>query len=269
MRVELLGTMHVHVDGEPLPKVRSRKAKWLLALLALRGGKPVGRATVARTLWPDTEPAVALTNLRSVISDLRKALGNHAGRLGTPDRRTLSFDFDEVVIDVLEFDAAIKDRDLERAVELYSGPLLRDCEEEWVGPERGNRERACLAAYHELAQTVEVERAIRLSQEAIGLAPWQDGPRRDLMAAFVRANDINAALLAYREFADALRAETGGIPDSETMELYVRLRTGVVSSGQPEPTVGALCRMPSVHSSAGKTNESRWSRRSVRTGSLR
>jgi len=237
MKIELLGTMRVLLDGKPLPKVRSRKAKWLLALLALRGGKPIGRSFVARMLWPDADPAIALTNLRSVLSDLRHALGDHGSRLLTPDRRSLAFDFEGVEIDVLAFDAAIENRDLEMAVSLYAGSLLQDCDEEWVGPERNTREGACLVAYHELAQRVEAERAILLCQKAIEVAPWQDVPRRDLMAAYVQTGNVNAALSAYREFADAIRSETGGVPDPRTTELYVRLRAGVHTSGQSEPTI--------------------------------
>lgn len=236
MRIELLGTMRVFVDGTPLPKVRSRKAKWLLALLALRGGKSIGRSALARMLWTDTDPAVALTNLRSVVSDLRQALGEHATRLQTPDRRTLAFDFEEVEIDLLSFDAAIENRDLETAVTLYKGPLLQDCDEEWVGPERNTRERSCLMAYHELAEIADPERAIHLCQRAMEMAPLRDGPRRDLMVAYVRSGDVNAALSAYREFADAIRAEMGGVPGPQTTDFYMRLRAGTVPSGPSEPT---------------------------------
>lgn len=241
MRVELLGTMRVLIDGKPLPKLRSRKAKWLLALLVLRGGKPIGRPSVASTLWPDSDLATALTNLRSVVSDLRRALGVQAERLDTPDRRTIAFDFENVEIDVLAFDAAILTKDLEPAVALYTGPLLQDCDEEWAGPERSSRERAYLAACHDFAEKADPAQAIDLCLRAVELSPLQDGPRRDLMSAYVRAGDTNAALAVYRDFAQALRAETGSVPDPQTADLYMRLRRGRSSAAHGEaPVRGSL-----------------------------
>lgn len=226
MKVELLGTMRVLIAGQPMPKVRSRKAKWLLALLVLRGGKPIARTALAGTLWPDTDAETALTNLRSVASDLRRALGDQAHRLQMPDRRSLGFDIENVEIDVREFDAAIERRDFEAAVALYQGPFLQDCEEDWARPERSLREQACLGAYHELVGQADLARARDLAQRAVEIAPGQDAPRRDLMAAYARGGDLNAALAVYRDFAQALRAETGGVPDPQTTDLYIRLRSG-------------------------------------------
>lgn len=235
LRIDLFGTMRVLVDDEPLPKVRSRKAKWLLALLALRGGKPVGRSLIAGTLWPDAEAAIALTNLRSVINDLRHALRTQADRLRTPDRTTLAFDLDGVAVDALAFDAAIQAGESQRATELYAGPLLQDCDEEWILQDRAARERTCLKALRELAGKADPAGAVALFERAAEIAPWQEAVRRDLMNALVRAGDVNAALAVYREYAQAVRAETGGAPDLQTTELYVRLRSG---EGQEAPKEG-------------------------------
>jgi len=229
--------MSVLIDSKPLPKVRSRKAKWLLALLALHGGKPVGRSFIAGMLWPDTDAATGLANLRAVVSDLRQALGGQVGRLQAPDRRTLSFDFCDAEIDLADFDEAIRAGDREAAVALYKGPLLQDCDEEWVGPERGIRERQCLAALSELTRNAEPTKAVEWAQRAVCIAPEQNGARRDLMTAHLRAGDLNAALATYREFAQSIRAETGGIPDGQTTELYDRIRSGldsVVHRGAPQ-----------------------------------
>lgn len=229
--------------GKPLPKLRSRKAKWLLALLVLSGGKPVARSVVAGILWPGSESTTALTNLRSVVNDLRQALGDQAHRLQIPDRKTLAFDLDQVDVDVLAFDAAIQSKELERAVALYTGPLLQDCDEDWAMVERGARERACLASLYDLAGKADPVAAVTYLQRAVEIAPWQDVFRRELMEAHVRAGDLNAALVSYREYAQALRAEMGGAPDSQTTELYVRLRSGEARpTSLPAPPSGSLPR---------------------------
>jgi len=49
----LFGPMQALIDGQSLPRLRSRKALWALALLTLRHGKPVERQWLAGALWPD------------------------------------------------------------------------------------------------------------------------------------------------------------------------------------------------------------------------
>src|ERR1700730_3233158 len=74
LTLRLLGPMQVLVHGRPLPHLRSRKALWLLALLALRQDRPVLREWLAGTLWPDTDQSRAFTSLRATLSELRGAL---------------------------------------------------------------------------------------------------------------------------------------------------------------------------------------------------
>ena len=39
LTLRLLGPFEVRLNGAPLPRMRTRKAQWLLALLVLRGGR--------------------------------------------------------------------------------------------------------------------------------------------------------------------------------------------------------------------------------------
>ncbi|RYG44842.1 hypothetical protein EON79_14025, partial [bacterium] len=255
LKIAMFGTMRTWVEGEPLPRMRSRKARWLLALLALRNGGPVGRGWVAGTLWPDAEATVALTNLRSVVSDLRRALGPQAERLKTPDRKTLALDLDQAEVDVLTFDTALRAGEPEQAVALYTGPFLEDCDEEWAAQDRKTRERACLGALRDMAEA-HPERAVAFYERSVEIAPWQDGPRRDLMAALARSGDLNAALGVYRDFAHALRGETGGSPDLQTTDLYVRLRSGESAMAGPEPGRESPSALPhAVTSFVGREDE--------------
>jgi DNA-binding SARP family transcriptional activator len=80
--LRLFGAFAVAPALEPV----SRKGQWVLALLALRGGREVERSWVAGTLWPDTPEAQARYNLRRELSGLRRALGDEARRLLTSAR---------------------------------------------------------------------------------------------------------------------------------------------------------------------------------------
>lgn len=224
LTLQLFGPMRAQVDGQPLPPMRSRKARWLLALLALQGGQPVGREWLAGNLWPDAEQTVALANLRPIVSELRRALGGQGARLRTLGRKMIALDLEGAEIDVVQFDLALASGDLDAAVAAYHGPLLEDCQEPWVMQARGFREEACLEALAKLARGAETELAVAYRRRAVAIAPLRDATRRELMDALAKSGDLNAALETYREFAQAVRGETGGIPDGATTEMYHRLR---------------------------------------------
>ncbi len=229
--------MLVIVGDEPLPRVRSRKALWLLALLSTRANRPVAREWLATTLWPDVDLAAAFANLRPVVSELRRALGEHGERVRSIDRNTVILDLNGVDLDVERFDAAMRKEDFATAVELYRGPLLEDCNEEWVPQERAAREADCLRALQSLGESAlqagEFERAATLFARAVALDAWRDAPRRGLMQALATQGDVNAALQAYRDFAHLLSAEAAAVPDAATTELYARLRKDVRKGAVP------------------------------------
>lgn len=228
LTIRLFGPMLVLVGETPMPRLRSRKALWLLALLTLRGNRPVAREWLATTLWPDVDLTAAFANLRPVMSELRRALGEHGERVQSIDRNTVRFDVDEADVDVHRFDLAIRKQDFATAAELYRGPLLEDCNEEWAPQERTVRENDCLRALQALGEAaLEVhayDRAASLFDRAIAIDGWRDAPRRGLMQALAAQGDVNAALHTYRDFANLLSAEAATSPDAATTELYNRLR---------------------------------------------
>src|SRR5947207_15408197 len=99
LQIGLLGPLEVWVNDQPLPRLRSRKGYWLLALLVLRHGREVRREWLAETLWPDSMPDEAFASLRQSLSDLRRALGPAAGRLHSPTPRTLLLDLQDAAVD--------------------------------------------------------------------------------------------------------------------------------------------------------------------------
>jgi DNA-binding SARP family transcriptional activator len=75
LAIGLFGPFTVRRQGDPLPRLRTRKGQWLLALLTLRHDGDVERAWLAGTLWPDNPESQALAHLRRCLTDLRQALG--------------------------------------------------------------------------------------------------------------------------------------------------------------------------------------------------
>jgi len=255
--ITLFGPMQVLVDGNPIPRPRSRKTLRLFALLTLRHNRPVEREWLTGVFWPDMDPPQAFANLRPILSELRSGLGSQKERLQSPDRHTLLLDLTGAEVDLLSFDAAIKSgqlSELERAVALYQGPLLEGCYEEWVSPERSVRDLNCLQALLKLANaartTGNLETAVGFFQRAATLDPWSDTARRGWMEALAQMGDSNAALLVYRKYVEALRSDPKATPDQETTLLYQRLRADAqqqtvtpVTAPQmaaPPPVIGYL-----------------------------
>jgi predicted ATPase/DNA-binding SARP family transcriptional activator len=231
LSLSLFGPMWARVRGQDIPRVRSRKSLWLLALLVLRGGRQVEREWLAETLWPDVDQDVAFANLRPALSDLRRALGGEAERLRSPSRHTLSLNLQGAAVDVLAFDAAVAGKtlpELERAVALYRGPLLEGCVEEWASQERSAREQDCLRALATLAEAAltagDNDAATDYFRRALGVAPGWEAARRGLMEALARGGDSNGAMHVYREFVALLRGDPKAVPDTQTSALYTRLR---------------------------------------------
>ena len=126
LTLRLFGPFDVRVEQQPLPRLRSSKTLWLLALLALRHGREVSRDWLAGTLWPESSHCQASDYLRHCLTDLRRALGSQAYRLACPTHQGVLLDLDSANADVISFDEAVATADtpsLECAVALYHGPL--------------------------------------------------------------------------------------------------------------------------------------------------
>jgi predicted ATPase/DNA-binding SARP family transcriptional activator len=254
--IRLLGSFDVQVNGRALPRLRSRKGQWLLALLVLRQGQQIARSWLAGVLWADSPERQALANLRLSLTDLRKALGSEAYRLQSSDAHTLSFNIEGGDVDVIAFDAALANgetADLQRAIILYRGALLEGCAEEWVIPERAVREAACLRALETLAAQAirqgDPADAVDYLRKAVAADPFRESAQCALMEALVASGDHTAATLVYRAFCLLLQSELNTGPAAETTALFQRLRGLGRNMARQRPVV-PKSPDPDLHSSS-------------------
>jgi predicted ATPase/DNA-binding SARP family transcriptional activator len=245
LAIRMFGPFDARLNGEPLPRLRSRKGQWLLALLTLRHGREVDRAWLAGNLWSDNPEPQALASLRASLADLRRALGPEAYRLRSPTHHVVVLDLSAADVDVVAFDAAIargstaarvpaKPVDegvraaLESAVCLYRGPLLEGCAEEWVAEERRAREEAYLGALETLAAHAmaggEDAVAARYLRLAVTADPLRETTQRTLMQTLAAGGHHAAALQVYRELERLLQREFYTEPAAETTVLFRQIR---------------------------------------------
>ena len=76
LTVRLLGSLQVALDDTPLTGFESDKERVFLAYLAEESRQPHRREKLAGLLWPERSEAAARNNLRRVLSNLRRLLGD-------------------------------------------------------------------------------------------------------------------------------------------------------------------------------------------------
>jgi predicted ATPase/DNA-binding SARP family transcriptional activator len=253
LEIHLFGPLEVRLGPSPLPRLRSRKGVWLLALLALRAGRHVERGWLAGTLWPECDEAHGRLSLRQSLYDLRLALGPEAWRLKGEAPQTLRLDVEGAAIDALAFDGAIACGDLASlaaAVRLYRGRLLADCSEEWVLEERQPREQAYMAALEQLAAAAtargEASAAASYLRLAVGTDPYREELQRALMEALAEGGNPAGALIVYRQLRALLWREMTAEPVEETTALFRRLREETRARARPRAPAATAASPPDV-----------------------
>ena len=189
------------------------------------------RSWLAETLWPETEKASALYNLRRNLTELRKMLGDEASRLLSPTPHSLRFDLSNAICDVVEFEKLEQRNDseaLQKAIGLYQGELLEGCREEWLLPERAVYDRKYLRALERMAEIEEgccdLIKASEWLKRLVAREPLREDAHRRLMEILGELADFPGVERQYRELQKHLRNELNLDPTAETTELYQRLR---------------------------------------------
>ncbi len=237
LRLRLLGSFVLEVDGTPAPRLRSRTCESLLMLLALRAGQPIERLWLAGTLWPESDREQGLYNLRRNLTDLRAALGSEAERLQSPSKLTLSLNLQGTECDVLAFDTARAAQCWSEAVAHYGGALLTSGEVPWLEAERAEREQGYLLALERAAEKLPPSEALVLLERARSLDPLCESVVRGLMQSHQRLGNLAHAVQCYHELRALLLGARLGSPDAQTQALYAALSEpqGVAWDNLPDP----------------------------------
>ena len=250
LTIRLFGSITVEVNGEPLSALRSRRGLYILALLTLRANRDVSRVWLAGTLWPESDEARGLENLKRSLTNLRDALGPTAKHLlQSTTKHTLVLRLTPEQSDVLTFDEAIQQdttEALEKAVALYRAPLLEDCYEDWVHPEQAARRETYLATVERLAArkqvTGELAQVIPTLREAVVREPLREGLCRLLMEALAETGSPAESAEVYRALRSSLLRESNASPSAELTALYNRIRAAATAVPAAAPALVPVSR---------------------------
>lgn len=236
--IRLLGGLTIEQGGEAVTGLVTRKAEVLLAYLAVER-RPHGRENLATLFWDDRSQEQALSNLRTLLTSLRRQLEPYL----VIERATVAINpAANVWVDSVAFEGLtasqgeeISDEQLEEALALYQGEFLegvfvRESQglEEWAALRRERlrqqvasiRQRLALHALHQR----EYSRGIDHARALVALDPLRESNHRLLMRLLARSGQLNGALAYFATCRQILADELGVEPSAETMALYERIR---------------------------------------------
>jgi len=264
--IHFFGSMQLKRGECPLTNFGSNKVRALFAYLVVESGRPHQRRKLSALLWPEAPETTALSNLRYALSNLRKAIGDHAAQppyLVTSPQTIQFNDAVNVQVDVTRFEKAcelarqnpLDFPSLLRAAELYQARFLAGFSipdsipfEEWMVLKRERYDRLAYQVLHRLANYYELigdyERAIGFAQRQIELDPWREEVHRLMMRCLYFSGQRSAAIGQYEVCCQSLESDLGIEPNLDTQALFEAIRSNRLPA-PPSPPAFFL-RSPSL-----------------------
>ena len=238
--LRLLGPFAIEANvGRPIPiAVRSRKARALLAYLAMQRDYRGTREELATLLWGDGPDQQARHSLRQCLIALRQDLGLGSEILAL-DREAIWLRAQSVSVDARSFIAFAHSAEPDaptQATALWRGAFLPDLTldiEEFDSWQRREADRLAAAAgevFGALCRNADAkgdgEGAIAAAERLIALEPTREDRQRIALQLFARYKGCDAALSRAKLFTDLLRSELGVAPEAATRALIDAIKRG-------------------------------------------
>jgi len=228
LRLHLLGNFELFTpDGVPAPPL-PKKARALLAYVALARSRTVPREQLAALLWADTGDGQARASLRQALTAIRRTVPAVEA-----DTENVMLAPAVSAVDVWELEAMAgetSDEALERALAAYRGELLAGLRvdapefDDWRTAEaermRGVAANAGTLLVRRLGDRGEHARAAENATRLLVMEPLREDLHRYLMQLYVRLGRPADALRQYRRCRTLLAEELGVQPDPETEALH-------------------------------------------------
>ncbi|MEO1420674.1 MAG: BTAD domain-containing putative transcriptional regulator [Pseudomonadota bacterium] len=228
--VAVCGPFTARLCGKSL-QIPSRKAKALLAILALEYPKPVMRDVLCRLLWPTVDTANARSSLRQNLTVLRKALSQKG-------QSPIAARSDSVCIEYVPFrcdlTALLDARDPKAIVQVSETlpQLLADLGfvsgefDHWVDGKRTRYVGITQARLRETYEDIDeaTETRIHCAKAALQLDDLDEHAIRALMRCHADTNNSAAALRIYNRFFEMLEGDLDAEPSVETQDLAVAIK---------------------------------------------
>ncbi len=247
LKITLLGTPIVQLNGEIVTGFVSNKATALLYYLAATG-QTHSREMLSSLLWGEYPDAKARKNLRDILFNLRRLMGSFLDI----SRQTVGLVPDgSIEVDVQRFEATAKTLEdvvhphlspaamvvLREGVDLYQGDFLEGFYisqapdfDAWLTNERSRLQQMEIQALHLLVEYLthqgNTTLGINYATQLLNMEPWREETHRHLMQLLVWSGQRSAALAQYETCRRTLAENLGVDPEPETRHLYEYIMQG-------------------------------------------
>src|SRR5262249_33352660 len=238
--LRLLGAFAIEANvGRPIPiSVRSRKARALLAYLAMKPHYRARREELATLFWGDNPDALARHSLRQCLISLRQDLCL-ASEILLVDREAIGLRTQFVSVDARRFVSLARSAapdDLTQAAELWHGAFLPDLAldieefDTWHRQEADRLSTVAAGVFEALCRNADAtgdgERAIAAAERLVALEPTREDRQRIALKLFARHKGRETALSRAKLFTDLLRSDLGVSPEPATRALIGAIKRG-------------------------------------------
>ena len=245
--VRLLGPFAIEANvGRPVSiAVRSRKARALLAYLAMQRDYRGTREELATLLWGDGPDQQARHSLRQCLVALRQDL-SVVSEILVLDREAVGLDAQSISVDARSFIALARSTEPDaptQAAALWRGAFLPDLTLDIEEFDTWHRQQAdqLAAAAGDVFATLwrnadangDIESAIAAAERLIALEPTREDRQRIALTLFARHKGRDAALSRAKMLTDLLRNELGVAPEPATRALIDAIKRGDFEPAQP------------------------------------
>jgi DNA-binding SARP family transcriptional activator/TolB-like protein len=252
--LRLLGAFAIEANiGRPIPiAVRAKKARALLAYVAMRPDYSAGREELATLLWGDNSDALARQSLRQCLISLRLDL-RAASEVLLVTREAIALKAEVVSVDARAFFALARSatpNELAEAAGLWRGSFLSDLAldidefDVWRAQEAERLVAAAGDLFEALVSNADAsgegERAIAAAEQSVALDPSREDRQRRLLMLVARYRGRDAALSRAKLLTDLLRRELDVAPEAATRTLIKEIGRGdFVPVAAPLPSEAA------------------------------
>jgi LuxR family maltose regulon positive regulatory protein len=238
IEVKVLGESGVWVGGQLIgeTKWRSQRAKEIFFYL-LSNDVCQTRETITAAIWPDMEPAKAISNFHINLYRLRQALPpsllrQEGGQYSLNPNLSIRFDARDFELLLRQLDSrpasnkALIAR-LEEAVRLYRGPFMNGITSDWVLSRQRRLENLYLNALMQLARLKSEAgahaAAVALLERVIETDPYLDEVYCQLMEEYAALHDDVSAARIYRQYTETVGTEMDCLPPERMQDLHRHL----------------------------------------------
>jgi predicted ATPase/DNA-binding SARP family transcriptional activator len=248
VQIDILGPLEVRDDTGQVVEVAGARLRTLLTRLALDAGRPVGIAALVDAIWADQPPSEETNALQTLVSRLRRALGDTGAIVQSQSGYRLAVD--PTAVDAHRFERLAAEgaqalrrgehraagRRLAEAIALWRGPALADTPNDPLATYAARLEDLRLAAVLDRIEAdLDLTDPTVLVPELETLAaehPLHERLAGQLMRALGSSGRQADALNVYERLRGRLADELGVDPSAELQQIHLGLLRGEFGARQ-------------------------------------